>query len=253
MKQRFKVGWWGNQPAVARVTQAIVEVCILQDPNARVTQAVVEICVGVASPPPPSPGQGVAITGGGPASVRERSKGGCNPKVTHYDYCLEQEGMLLRRIKFPPSCSIPPEYCNLLPWDDTFGATPAQSFPFLKQAGIVTPTTVSGDNTVVEFTVKQGYDGLLSGFYFAYSGTGFSQGSGDIIWRIQINQRYVKDLSNTPYLLGDPVSPIPMTQGQIITSGQTVRAIVSIPNLSGMIQIGNSTVYAGLLGFFWPR
>lgn len=237
----------------SRVTQAIVEIMILQNPSARVTQAVVEICVLAFVPPPPIPGQGVAITGGGPASIRERSKGGCNPKVTHYDWCLEAEGALMRKITFPPSCSIPQEYCNLLPWDDTYGATPEQSFPFLKQAGIVTPTTVSGDNVVVSFRVTSGYDGLLSGFYFNYSGAGFSQGSGDIVWRVQINQRYVKDLSNVPFLLGDPVNPIPMTQGQIITSGQTVRAIVSIPNLSGMIQIGNSTVYAGLLGFFWPR
>lgn len=235
----------------SRVTQAIVEIMILQNPAVRVTQAVVEIMVLAFVPPPPVPGQGVAIVGGNGA--KQRSKGGCNPKVTHYDWCLEHEGALMRKIKFPPSCSIPKEYCNLLPWDDAYGATPEQSFPFLKQAGILTPTTVSGDNVVVSFRVTSGYDGLLSGFYFQYSGAGFSQGSGDIIWRIKINQRYVKDLSNVAFLLGDPVNPIPMTQGQIITPGQTIQAIVNIPNLSGMIQIGNSTVYAGLLGFFWPR
>ncbi len=236
---------------VSRVTQAIVEIMILQNPNARVTQAIVEIMVLPYTPPPPIPGgSGAAITGGNGA--KQRSKGGCNPKVTHYDACLEREAMLMRLIKFPPSCSIPKEYCNLLPWDDTYGATPEQSFPFLKQRGIVTPPT-GLDHVVVSFNVKAGYDGLLSGFYFQYSGSGFSQGSGDIIWRIKINQRYVKDLSNVPFLLGDPVNPIPMTQGQIITPGQQIEAIVSIPNLSGMIQIGNSTVYAGLLGFFWPR
>lgn len=240
--------------ANARVTQAVVEVSILQAPNARVTQAVVEICVGPPPFTPPVPGQNVAITGGAPSALaKQYSKGGCSPKVTHYDYCLEQEGRLLRLIKFPPPCSIPEEFLNLLPWDDTFGAIPEQSIPFLKQQGIVTPTTASGDNVVVTFRVPYGYDGLLSGFYFQYSGSGFAQGSGDIIWRIQVNQYYVKDLSNTPYLLGDPVNPVPMTQGKILTSGQQVRAIVSIPNLSGMIQIGNSTVYAGLLGFFWPR
>ena len=221
---------------------------ILQNPAARVTQAVVEICVGVAGPPPPTPGQGIAIVGGGSS----HSKGGCSPKITRYDLCLETEARLTRQITFPPP-SIPEEYRNLLPWDDTFGAIPPQSIPFLKQKGIVTPATASGDNAVVSFLVPTGYDGLLSGFYFNYSGTGFAQGSGDIIWRIQVNQYFLKDLSNFPYLFGDPVNPVPMTQGKILFSGQTVKAIVSIPNLSGMIQIGNSTVYAGLLGFFWPR
>ena len=237
----------------ARVTQAVIEVSILQAPSARVTQAVVEICVGAAGPPPPTPGQGIAITGGPAAAVALHSKGGCNPKVTHYDVCLETEALLLRQIKFPLPCSIPEEYLNLLPWDDTFGAIPPESKPFLKQAGITTPTTASGDNVVVKFLVPTGWDGLLSGLYWNYSGAGFAQGSGDIIWRVQVNQYFLKDLSNCPFLLGDPVNPVPLTQGKILLSGQTVRAVVNVPNLSGNIQIGNSTVYAGLLGFLWPR
>ena len=103
------------------------------------------------------------------------------------------------------------------------------------------------------FRVPYGWDGLLAGFYFNYSGAGFAQGSGDLLFRIQVNQYYLKDLSNLPFTLGDPVNPVPMTQGKILLSGQKVSAIVNVPNLSGMIQIGNSTVYAGLLGFFWPR
>jgi len=238
----------------ALLTQAVVEVAILQVPSALLTQAVVEVCVGPGVAPAPTPGQGVAIVGGSPQGlVNQRSKGGCSPRVTHYDECLEQEARLLRQVKFPPPCSIPDAYLNLLPWDDTFGAIPPGSVTFLKQHGILTPTTASGDNVVVDFLVPTGYDGLLSGFYFNYSGAGFAQGSGDIIWRIQCNQYYLKDLSNTPYLLGDPVNPVPMTEGKILFSGQRVKAIVNIPNLSGMIQIGNSTVYAGLLGFFWPR
>jgi hypothetical protein len=240
--------------ANARVDQAIVEITILEQPNARIDQAVVEICVGPPPVQPPVPGQGVAPVGAGaPALARQYSKGGCTPHITHYDYCLEAEALLLRQVTFPPSCSIPPEYMSSLPWDEDRGAIPPQATPFRKAKGIVTPTTASGDNVVVSFRVPYGFDGLLSGFYFAYSGAGFAQGSGDIIWRIQRNQYYLKDLSNLPYLLGDPVNPVPMTQGQILTSGQLVQAIVNIPNLSGMIQIGNSTVYAGLLGFWWPR
>ena len=241
--------------ANAQVTQAVIEITILQAPSAQVTQAVVEICVGVPPITPPIPGQNVSPTGGSPQGlVNQHSKGGCSPKVTHYDWCLEAEGRLLRLIKFPLPCSIPEEYLSYLPWDaEDRGAIPPEAKPFLQQKGIITPTTASGDNVVVTFRVPYGWDGLLSGFYFNYSGGGFAQGSGDIIWRIQVNQYYLKDLSNLPFLLGDPVNPVPMTQGKILFSGQKVSAIVNVPNLSGMIQIGNSTVYAGLLGFWWPH
>lgn len=248
---------------------------------AHVTQAIVEVAVLPISPGPPGPplgpsggypqGQGIAPVGvqgpthglgpigGIPTPVQNAnpkmwSKGGCSPHITHYDYCLEQEGRLLRLIKFPLPCSIPEEYLNYLPWDeDNRGAVPPGSRPFLQQKGIVTPTTASGDNQVVAFRVPYGFDALLAGFYFNYSGSGFAQGSGDILWRIQVNQYFLKDLSNLPFLLGDPVNPVPMTQGKILFSGQEVRVLVSVPNLSGMIQIGNSTVYAGLLGFAWAR
>lgn len=238
--------------ANARVDQAVIEISILQQPNARVDQAIVEICVAPPPNNPPVPGQGVAIVGGAPAIV-ERSKGGCDPHITHYDWCLESEAILLRQIKFPLPCSIPEEYLCFGPWDEDRGAIPPGSIPFRQAKGIVTPTTASGDNVVVQFRVPSGYDGLLSGFFTQYSGAGFAQGSGDIIWRIRRNQYYLKDLSNFPYLLGDPVNPVPMTQGQILLSDQLISAIVNIPNLSGMIEIGNSTVYAGLFGFYWPR
>lgn len=248
---------------IAHVTQAILEVAVLPTPPSSGPSGGYPPSQGVAPVGGSTPSHGLGPMGGLPSAITPaqaqvlaslHSKGGCNPRITHYDYCLEQEGRLLRLIKFPLPCSIPEEYLNYLPWDeDNRGAIPPQSKPFLQQKGIVTPSTASGDNVVLTFRVPYGWDGLLAGFYFNYSGSGFAQGSGDIVWRIQVNQYYLKDLSNLPFLLGDPVNPVPMTQGKILLSGQKVSAIVNVANLSGMIQIGNSTVYAGLLGFWWPR
>jgi hypothetical protein len=148
---------------------------------------------------------------------------------------------------------VPDKYRNLLPWDDDFAAIPAWAIPFRAVAGITTPDTASGDNVVVSLHVPSGYDGFLTGLFWHYSGTGFSQGSGDIIWRLQINRRYVKDLGDVPFELGSPVLPLPLTDGQLLLSDWTVSAIVNVPNLSSMIQVGASTITAGLLGFYWPR
>ena len=176
---------------------------------------------------------------------------GC--KWTDWDECLRAYGNLYRFIEFPGTCSIPREYACLLPWDDDFGAVPPNSVPIHHTGAILTPTTASGDNTVVSLTLAAGYDAIITGFFWGYSGTGFVQGSGDILWRMKQGFRFVKDLSNVPFALGTGQLPIPMTDGQLLYAGQTMSLVVNVPNLSGMIQIGASRIIGGLIGFMWPR
>ncbi len=191
------------------------------------------------------------ITGGLPIALQ-----GCKPR-NEYDWCMVYEQLRVRKIKFPPSCSIPKEFQNSyhLPWADDFGnhAVPAEAVPFRNAGGIVTPATAAGDTVIISERVPQGYDGLLLGAYWFYTGSGFLEGSGDIVWRIQLNQRFLEDLGNVEFQMGSPISPMPMTQGQILLSGQTARVLVNVPNLSGMIQIGASQIGAGLIGFYFPR
>ena len=236
--------------ANAQVTQSIVEIILLQNPHAQVCQSVVEmITIPGPTPPPPPPTAGQPSTPvGGPAY---RSKGGCLPK-NRWDDCLDAYELLLRNIRFPASCSIPQEYRNLLPWEDDFGAIPPQSIPVRQTGGITTPQGSAGDRVMIQYRVPEGYFALLSGFYFAYSGTGFSQGSGDLVFRMKVNQYYVKDLSNVLFTLGSSRFPIPMTEGHIVRSDDVVQMIVNAPNLSGLIQAGQSTCSAGLFGFAWP-
>ena len=188
-----------------------------------------------------------------PSSGAPFFRGGvCNRASNEWDECLERLAASYRRIKIPLPCSIPEPYKNLLPWDEDFGAIPEQSKPLRTTAGIFTPPTIAGDQVMVSYRVPNGYFGLLSGFFFQYTGVGFAQGSGDLIFRLKLNQRYVKDLSAVPFTLGSPKFPVPMTEGQVLLSGQVVESIVNVPNLSGLIQIGASTCYAGLFGFLWP-
>jgi hypothetical protein len=199
--------------------------------------------------PPLAPTQ--AITGGIPFAVP-----GCR-KRNQFDWCMFEESLRIRNIKFPPFCSIPKEYlsCFPLPWDEDFGANaiPPGAVPFNEPGSILTPTTASGDNVLVSARVPQGYDGLMQGVYWAYLGQFFEQGSGDIVWRVKLNQRYVENLGNVPFALGSNISPMPLTQGQILLSGQQYQLIVKVPNLSGMIQIGAARIIGGMLGFYWPR
>lgn len=233
----------------AQVTQSIAEIIVLQNPHAQVTQSIVEYFVlsTVVPPPPPIPGQPNVASG----APYVRSRGGCLPR-TRWDDCLDEIERRTRSIKFPPSCSIPEEYRNLLPWEDDFGAIPPGAIPIRQTNGITTPTAAAGDKVMVKYKVPCGYFALLSGFYFSYSGTGFVQGSGDLVFRMKVDMYYVKDLSNVLFTLGSSRFPVPMTQGQIVSSDDMVCLIVNAPNLSGLIQAGSSTCSAGLFGFAWP-
>ena len=211
-----------------------------------------------AVPPPPTPPVGSGA-GSGPPPYPLRAEGppflragSCALPSNCWDALTEREARALRHIQFPRACTIPEQYGNLLPWDEDFGAIPEQSKVIRQTQGIVTPAPAAGDQVMIEYHVPTGFFGLLSGFFFQYSGIGFVQGSGDLIFRIRLNQRYLKDLSNVLFTLGNTKFPIPMTQGQPLLSDQRVQAIVNVPNLSGLIQVGQSTCYAGLFGFLWP-
>lgn len=182
--------------------------------------------------------------------------GSCKPggtcrKTNYWDDCLMAEIRKLSSIRLPAMCAMPAGFRNLPPWDDDAVALPYQAVPFHRVGSIPTPAPADGDQTVTSLSVPLGYDGFLTAAYWSYLGS-FPQGSGDLIFRIRINQRYLKDLSNVPYALGSPQLPFPLTEGQLLLCGQTVSGVVAAPNPGGSVQAGVGIVFA-LIGFFWPR
>ena len=184
------------------------------------------------------------ISGGGPPAVQ------CPRPINKYDLCAEYQVRRLKSIKVRPACNIPP--CSL-PWDEDYTPIPAGAVPFHITGTIATPATAAGDVLVCSGRVPLGYDGLLTEIFQNYQGSGFQQGSGDIVWRVKRNQQWVKSLGNLPYSLGNPKNFVPLTEGQIIYSGTLFQMYVNVPNLSSMIQVGSSLITCGMNGFYWPR
>lgn len=199
-------------------------------------------------PSPPATGATFQGIGGGTQVVH----GGCKP-LNEFDYCLLQEIAKWNRLQPLPVCSVPQDLWTTLPWEPEWGSLPALAVPFRKIQSIITPAAAAGDQVVSQLIVPQGYDGLLAGIFWRYNGVNFIEGSGDIFWRIQVNQRFVKDLSNVGFTLGSSVTPMPMTEGQQLQSRQRISVVVNVPNISGTIQVGTSTITGGLFGFFWPK
>jgi hypothetical protein len=194
----------------------------------------------------------VSIVGGGPPALQ------CAKEPNCYDWCTEDLIRRTRRIDFPPLCTMPRQYRfrGREPWaDESDGSSPLpyQGVPFNVYGAILTPAAAQGDVLVVQAQVPLGYDAILTSIYQIYQGSGFQQGSGDIIWRIRRNQYWLKNLGNEAYALGNPKNPVDLTEGELIYSGQTFGYYVNAPNVSGMIQVGAGRIAVGMLGFYWPR
>jgi hypothetical protein len=130
---------------------------------------------------------------------------------------------------------------------------PRNFIPFRKVAAIPTPLAASGDVEVLNFRVPTGYDGVIAGLFHLYTGPGFADGNGDIQWRLAINKVYAIHLGNVLVTLGSVQQAFPVDGGIPIQSGNIIRYIVNVPNLSGGILPLATQIECGLEGLFYAR
>jgi hypothetical protein len=130
---------------------------------------------------------------------------------------------------------------------------PVQGKRFSKISSIALPAADGTDNLVVSFVVPTGYDGVIISNVNEYTGTGFQEGSGDLVWRVQLNRRWVKDYGAITTTIGSLVIPYSVNNGAIrLQSGMLVRywvnrSVGSLGNLDG------GRIICGLFGWFYPR
>lgn len=139
----------------------------------------------------------------------------------------------------PPSA---PTYIKR-PWIDP----PEGSASFDPQNGIALPG-VPGDTAVLTFTVDIGYDGVINAISHNFIGGGFTQFSGDIVWRLLINGKAVRNFSNMTAEKGTiehqrVISPIRVFSGDVVTY---VVNHVANPGLNG-------SVICSITGYTYPN
>lgn len=89
------------------------------------------------------------------------------------------------------------------PWIDE----PSGSVSFDEQNGITLPTSGMPAAIVQTFNVPDGFDGVLKNLANNVNFGGFVQFSGDIVWRLKINGRPVKNYSNILSEKGTTAAP----------------------------------------------
>jgi hypothetical protein len=119
-------------------------------------------------------------------------------------------------------------------------------------------------NTVVVtgavYTVPVGYVGVLTGLFWQYVGTGFVNGSGNVIVTIDVNTPLntggvtaynLPDYSNMRVALGLPAYPWSVSGGWMLDDGDTVR--VKAYTVATVGVGAPNYVLAGLQGWIWPN
>jgi hypothetical protein len=179
----------------------------------------------------------------------------------HWDAKILSEAMLWRWISdhggLKTCCRIPelgsPVY-DIPPWEEA-PSTSRQLNEMYSQPLTAFQTTGSFnglDVVVGQFRVPIGWDGVINKVVFGFTGTGFDDFSGNIIWRIKVGSRYVKNLGNVMNAFGSLQTAylIPGQNTMRIISGQTVSVIANVPSTS---PISGGVIVGGVFGWTYPR
>lgn len=122
-----------------------------------------------------------------------------------------------------------------------------------QQTGAVTLPGVAATNTlVVQWRVPVGYDGVITSLINFWSGGAgtFVEGSGDIVWRVQINRRWVRNYGNITTTLGSLTTPCQLFRGGIrIYANELITYYVSHAANAGLT--GGNAV-CSFLGYIYP-
>lgn len=125
---------------------------------------------------------------------------------------------------------------------------PAAGTPFNPTTYIPLPAqTVTA--MVVEFTVPEGRNGVINQMGNNFVGGGFTDGSGDVVWRLLVNGQPYPNFANIIASLGNPAAPSGIGAVRIFEK-QLIQLVVK--NV-GIAVIASQLIGGRLSGWFYPR
>jgi hypothetical protein len=127
---------------------------------------------------------------------------------------------------------------------------PAEGRQYQEINSIAFPANDGTNYVVVQFKVPTGYDGVITSITNFYTGVGFVEGSGDLVWRLLIGRRWARNLGSIDTTLGSLTSPCPLFRGGIrVTSNQLITYYTSVPVASAL---AGGRVVCGVFGWYYP-
>lgn len=136
------------------------------------------------------------------------------------------------------------------PWS----AMPRSGQPYQKVVSVALPAAEGVETLLLSYRIPYGYEGVLVTVTCLFTGTGFSEGSGDITWRVRNNFRFYKDLGAIEISLGDLEFPYPLEGGGYqVWSNDLIRfyTVLGAGALGRLAPDGRIVV--GITGWIYPN
>lgn len=113
------------------------------------------------------------------------------------------------------------------------------------------------DVNVLTERVPYGYDGVIEDVVcevLADSATGFTEGSGDITWRLSADGRYLRDEGNLTVTVGSLTTPSPIPRGNLrVFSGNKLEFDVAFAVGAEARLNPDARIVCSITGWYYPR
>lgn len=142
-------------------------------------------------------------------------------------------------------------------WPEPWVEMPPGGLPFDEFGSIATPAANGAENAVLTFQVPYGFDGIILAHANMFTGPGFVEGSGDLVWRIRIGKpslqgRPQRNYGNITTTRGGVEEARTVYGGIQATSDDTVQYSVT-HTVGSPIPPAGTRIICNLAGFYWPR
>jgi len=135
------------------------------------------------------------------------------------------------------------------PWE----VMPPNGRSFHYQQPVICPPLGTTDFAVLSFLVPTGWNAAIKAVANLYTSAGFVEGSGDLIWRIDVDGVFLPGFNNITTTLGSADQPRRIEGAILAKSNELVRYTVSVDaGASVPVGAGNNIICA-IDGWFWPE
>ena len=142
------------------------------------------------------------------------------------------------------------EYVGVPPWREM----PANGKRFQRVASIALPAVEGVETPVLQLQVPAGWEGILLTLTNMFTGMGFAEASGDIVWRVSFDWQWFKNLEAITISLGRLDNPYELEGGGYrLYENQTLGYTATI-GAGGLGRLDpNGRILCAFSGWTYPK
>lgn len=134
---------------------------------------------------------------------------------------------------------------------EPFNIPPEGNAPFNPMGAVAGVGTTGTTVTILSVRVPNGWDGIIKELMTGYTGTNFTQGSGNLSFGLRINGMFVMNYENILFTIGDMQNGMKILPGIIVKSGQLIELVCTVG--AGFIPQNSSQLTGGWTGYYYPN